>query len=104
MGYWDATDNIIEMNGGRNPICPTCGQEMFPIDDHGRFMCGCPGTDLIASILGKPRSAAIPQIPAGTELTDEEKAQIYPMNRLNLPPTEEERKFFEEAFEELKGE
>ncbi|MEK7658744.1 MAG: hypothetical protein AAB352_02645 [Patescibacteria group bacterium] len=41
MGYWDATDQIINANGGQNPICPACHQEMIPIDDHGRFSCAC---------------------------------------------------------------
>lgn len=40
--YWTATDDIIRANGGQNPICPDCGQVMIPIDDHGRFSCGCP--------------------------------------------------------------
>ena len=41
MGYWDATDQYLIRSGGRRPRCPSCGQEMFPQDDHGRFACLC---------------------------------------------------------------
>ncbi|HRY82242.1 MAG TPA: hypothetical protein P5232_00840 [Candidatus Moranbacteria bacterium] len=42
--YWIATDQIKKRLGGKNPKCPTCGGEMFPQDDHGRFTCfSCPG-------------------------------------------------------------
>jgi len=37
--YWTATDDYLREHGGRNPSCPTCGGEMHPIDDHGRFRC-----------------------------------------------------------------
>jgi ribosomal protein S27AE len=39
MGYWDATEKVLEDLGGRNPTCPIHGCEMFPADDHGRFTC-----------------------------------------------------------------
>jgi len=103
MGYWDATDAIIRANGGRNPICPRCGKEMIPIDDHGRFSCGCPGSDFFSFLEGKYSTIPqIPQVPAGTELTDEQKEQIPAINRLHLPPTEWEKKILKEL-QELHG-
>lgn len=36
--YWTATADTQRALGG-NPKCPTCGERMFPIDDHGRFRC-----------------------------------------------------------------
>lgn len=41
MGYWDATDQYLNSHGGSGPKCPSCGAEMFPQDDHGRFTCFC---------------------------------------------------------------
>lgn len=41
--YWSRTDDMIRENGGRSPICPSCGGEMYAVDDHGRFACGCRG-------------------------------------------------------------
>lgn len=61
-GYWDATQRIIEANGGQNPVCSICGQTMYPIDDHGRFMCGCPSLeDALRSVWEKHQSQASPQ-------------------------------------------
>lgn len=39
MSYWSRTDEILAELGGQNPRCPTCGAEMYPLDDHGRFRC-----------------------------------------------------------------
>lgn len=41
MNYYTATDEILAKRGGRGPKCPDCGREMFPEDDHGRFICAC---------------------------------------------------------------
>ena len=44
QNYWGATNEIKLRHGGINPTCPACGGEMFPEDDHGRFICfACPG-------------------------------------------------------------
>ncbi|MFC1594959.1 hypothetical protein ACFL3E_00845 [Patescibacteria group bacterium] len=84
MGYWDATDLIRKELGGRNPNCPECGEEMVAVDDHGRFECFSCGH-------GRPKYRIIPQVPADVELTDEQKQQIPPINRLHHTPTEEEK-------------
>jgi len=86
MSYWTATDDILRENGGHNPTCSACGQEMFPIDDHGRFSCGCPGRGLFAD------AQPIPQVPEGVVLTDAQKAEIPPMYRLHHTPTAAEQK------------
>jgi len=96
MSYWDKTDEILRRSGGKGPICSVCKTEMYPIDDHGRFGCKC---NPFGPVL---RSFRIPQVPEGTELTDEQKNKIPPINRLNLPPTEEEKKFFKDAFNQLR--
>jgi len=92
MGYWDATDKYLAEHGGHGPTCPHCGKEMFAEDDHGRFSCFCAGSN--ANISGLPKaSMEIPQIPADVELTDEQKAQIPPMNRLHHTITPAEQNF-----------
>lgn len=96
MSYWDETDRILARNGGRGPACSKCGKEMYPLDDHGRFGCGC-------SFFSSFRRPVIPQVPEGTELTDDEKRKIPAVNRLNLPPTKEEKKLLAEMLEELDG-
>jgi hypothetical protein len=109
MSYWDETDNYLSNHGGVGPICPYCGQEMFAADDHGRFMCLCGGAGKVHDVVsGETRAVRkIPQVelPEGVEdLPDEVKKEISPLNRLHLPPTEEERKFFEQSMRELRGE
>jgi len=101
VGYWDETDRIMNANGGNGPVCPDCGKRMYPIDDHGRFSCGC---SIISDLFSGNNSpvSRIPQVPAGTELTDEQKKEIPPINRLHLPPTEEEQDFFKDSLKELK--
>lgn len=41
MGYWDATDQYLKERGGCGPTYPSCGTEMFPADNYGRFICDC---------------------------------------------------------------
>jgi len=83
MGYWDETDKIIGANGGVNPICPDCGKMMIPIDEHGRFFCGC-----LDISLPTPRIIQVDT----NEMTNTEKATIPAINRLNSIPTEAEAK------------
>lgn len=45
MSYWDETDRYLSRHG-KGPTCGSCGEEMFPADDHGRFMCFCGGGGL----------------------------------------------------------
>lgn len=61
---------------------------MTPEDDHGRFTCfHCPSID---SITGP----GIPQIDT-SGMTDQQKALIPPINRLNSTMTEAEQRFFQ---------
>lgn len=83
MGYWDETDRIIAENGGKNPICPVCKTEMYPVDDHGRFACRC-------QPFGPGPILSIPQVPGDAVLTDKEKEKIPAINRLHLSPTKRE--------------
>lgn len=102
MGYWDATDNYLSSHGGRGPTCPVCGQTMLAADDHGRFTCFC---DLFSTLDVRTgiqsRVPKIPQVPENVQLTDEQKKDIPPINRLNHPPTQEEKKILEEMEREL---
>ena len=77
--YWGETDRILKEEGA--PNCPRCGKKMFPQDDHGRFTCFCS--------FGKGTNK-IPQVKA-ENLSDEEKAKIPPINRLNMTPTKAEK-------------
>ncbi len=95
MGYWDATARIIAENGGRNPICPVCNTEMYPIDDHGRFACKC-------KPLFSGGFLTIPQIREDANLTDEEKEKIPAINRLHLEPTESEKQKLAELDQMMK--
>mgnify|MGYP001581025480 FL=1 len=88
MGYWDATDLILRANGGKNPICPVCKHEMYPKDDHGRFICGC---KLLFGCTGGFASMSIPQVDT-TGMTNEQKVDIPPINRLNSAPPEAEQR------------
>lgn len=95
MGYWDATDQIMNANGGRGPACPYCGKTMSPADDHGRFICTCQGgLSFFDAVLEVPlRAHRIPQVDTAG-MTNEEKAQIPPVNRLHDTPTDAEAKVF----------
>ncbi len=37
--YHGGTDRVVR--SGQVPVCSSCGQKMFPADDHGRFACIC---------------------------------------------------------------
>lgn len=87
MGYWDATDQYMRRHGGRGPACPSCGKEMFAQDDHGRFACFCNlggGLDVVTGTL--IRAPKIPQVDV-SDMSDEKKAKIAPINRLDFEPT-----------------
>ncbi len=86
MSYWDRTDRIIRE--GNRPNCGHCNEPMVPEDDHGRFTCFCPGYRR-----ANHGRYAIPQITE--DLPDDEKAQIPPINRLDLPPTKAEAQFLD---------
>lgn len=91
MGYWDATNQYLNQHG-RGPTCPHCGATMFPQDDHGRFTCFCNlgrSLDVISGTELHP--LRIPQVDA-TGMSDEEKANIDPINRLGAEPTAAESK------------
>lgn len=84
--YWSATDDYQREHGG-NPTCPIHGTEMFPQDDHGRFVCfecgiGNPLDVVTGTRLRTPR---LPQIIQ--DMPDPEKAKIPPIFRLGLTPT-----------------
>ncbi|EKD24052.1 MAG: hypothetical protein ACD_81C00119G0001 [uncultured bacterium] len=93
MSYWDATDRVLRENGGKGPPCGFCGREKFPIDDHGRFGCFCTGAN-IGGEFGMRSAAQIPQVDVST-MSDEEKALIPPIHRLDAPPTEAEAKILD---------
>lgn len=91
MGYWDATYQYLQSHGGA-PTCRSCGKKMFPEDDHGRFTCFCGiGTFDTTSNRILPAPPTIPQVDT-TGMSDEEKAKIPPINRLNSTPTAAEAK------------
>ncbi len=92
--YWGATNEIIAEGGA--PTCPHCGEKMFPQDDHGRFACFCQGIGkttvdgVSGEVLSTPR---IPQVNT-VGMSEEEKAQIPGINRLNDTPTAAEAEYF----------
>ena len=85
--YWGATDEVIQQNGGANPLCPNCGRPMTPEDDHGNFVCFTAD----CSSGGSHGVAEIPQIPTSVKLSDADKEKIPPLNRLHHTPTEKEQ-------------
>lgn len=93
MEYHDATAQYMRRHG-RGPNCSSCGKEMFPQDDHGRFTCFCNiggGFDVVANMpIHTPR---IPQVDT-SGMANDEKAQVAPINRLESKPTEAEAKVF----------
>ena len=93
MGYWDGTDVYLAEHGGKPPTCPKCGEAMFAADDHGRFMCLCnmQMLDTRTGLVSSPRP--IPQVDV-SGMTDEEKAQVPPINRLHALPTKAEAELF----------
>ncbi len=91
MGYWDATRQYLSRHG-RGPNCPFCGKEMFPQDDHGRFTCFCNLGGGFNTVTGKPiHTPKIQQVDT-TGMSDEEKAKIPPINRLDSEVTAAEAK------------
>jgi hypothetical protein len=94
MSYWDETDQYLHRHGGRAPACPRCGKEMFPEDDHGRFKCLCNLRQSFDVVTGTTVHARrIPQVDV-SGMTDEQKAQVPPVNRLHDTPTAAEAKLF----------
>lgn len=94
MSYWDETYRYLNSHGGCGPICPNCGDPMFPEDDHGRFTCFCDlGKSFDVTIGASIDVQRIPQVDA-SDMSDEEKAKIPPINRLNSTVTAAEAKFF----------
>ena len=103
MNYWNRTNEIKAKYGGQGPPCPYCTKPMFPEDDHGRFRCMCKG--YMSMERARMERRRIPQVtdhmPDGEkDLPDEVKKEIPPINRLELPPTEKEKKKLAEI---LKG-
>lgn len=75
---------------GYAPTCPHCDEKMFPIDDHGRFGCLCKGISYADGVTGLPLpTRPIPQMDT-SGMSDEEKARIPAINRLDEPPTADE--------------
>lgn len=94
MGYWDATDRYLSSHGGQGPICPKCGERMFPQDDHGRFTCPCSiGSGLNVTTGLSFFTRPIPQVDT-REMTDEQKARVPLVNRLHDTPTAAEAALF----------
>jgi len=91
MSYWDRTDRYMNHHG-RGPTCPSCGKEMFPQDDHGRFICSCSLGRSFDVVTGEhTRSPKIPQVDV-SGMSDKEKAKISPISRFNSAPTAAEAK------------
>ena len=90
MSYWNRTEEILAARGGRGPPCTYCGEAMYPIDDHGRFSCSC---DDYRAMEQRRYGRVIPQVTE--DVPDEVKKEIPPINRLNLPPTAEEKEKLE---------
>jgi len=75
---------------------------MFPADDHGRFTCFCQGigkgirNNTFDAVSGTmlPAPPRIPQVDT-TGMTDEQKAKIPPINRLNGQATTAESKLLD---------
>lgn len=93
--YWGLTDSFLARNPA--PICSHCGEQMFPVDDHGRFACFCDMSrsyDAIArvSLTAKP----IPQVDV-SGMMDAQKAKIPAINRLHGTVTAAEAEFFRVA-------
>lgn len=90
--YLGATDEYLASNTA--PKCPQCGREMAAEDDHGRFRClYCwVGRDVVADV-DMPVPDAIPQVDT-SGMTNAQKAQVDPINRLHSEPTEAEKAYF----------
>ena len=78
MGYWDATTGYMKQHG-HGPTCPSCGEEMFPQDDHGRFACFCNMRNTLDVVSGaRLTTPAIPQVNT-SGMSNEEKALVPPI-------------------------
>jgi len=74
-------------DAGMRPICPYCHKPATPADDHGRYVCFCRGYIIIDGVTGlSHRPRPIPQVDT-TGMSDEDKAQIAPIHRLDAQPT-----------------
>lgn len=92
MNYWSATNDYLNQNG-EPPTCPICKQKMFPQDDHGRFTCFCNiggGLDVVTGM--QIHTPKILQVDV-SGMSDKEKAEISPLNRLDSTPTYAETQF-----------
>lgn len=100
MGYWDATDQYLSRHG-KGLCCPTCGKTMVPMDDHGRFICGCNFGEGVDVVTGTP--VHIPKLPQvdTVGMSDEEKAGIPPIHRLHSKPTAAEAKFLSMTIDDM---
>jgi len=86
--YYGITDAMEAQ--GYAPPCPYCGEKMFPADDHGRFACFCQGLTTVDGVTGQElRPRRIPQVDT-TGMTEEQKAKVPPIQRLDEPPTADE--------------
>lgn len=86
MNYWTATAEYLKEHG-EGPECPDCGKTMFPQDDHGRFTCFCSlggGIDVVSGM--RLHVFEIPQIDT-SNMPNEQRAKIAPVNRLESEPT-----------------
>ncbi len=100
MSYWDTTDRHLRSHGP--PKCSSCGEQMFPADEHARFMCFCGGggLDVVTGLSTTPRPIA--QVDTAG-MDDAAKAQVPPMQRLDGVPTAAEADWFQAAFADLQG-
>ena len=87
MGYWDTVDQHLNIYG-YGPTCH-CGKTMFLQDDHGRFTCSC-SLGVTGMQFGPPQ---IPQVDVSS-MSNEQKAKVALVNRLESEPTTAEAKFF----------
>lgn len=93
MSYWDETDQYLRRHGGTGPPCPTCGREMAAADDHGRFTCFSCDFGTFDTVTGmRAPTRRIEQVDA-SQITDQEKALIPPINRMHDTPTAAEARF-----------
>lgn len=88
--YRLATDDYLDANEGKGPICPIHGTEMFAADDHGRFSCLECGLNNPLDVTTGMRTRT-PQLPQITEeMPEAEKAKVPGIFRMNLTPTRAE--------------
>ncbi len=89
MSYWNETKTYLSHHD-HGPTCDSCGERMFPQDDHGRFSCMC--GNRFDSVTGIQMYAKkIPQRDV-SGMSNDEKAKVPPINRLDSEPTPAEAK------------